>query len=574
MPRLRSLRPLVLVMLGALGLLWLGLYGLQGRIEGGRLREREGIRQALRVEAALLREHALRASFWEGRSDVLRFTLAHEAGLVLEPAPAPPTWGEAFGADAGDRLLLSFMHARTEGQLAELGEKVKRRRDAMGIWIRARIHLKLGQRASARELVHSVGTDNVPRGWEGPYLRLLWDLGEGAPVWALDWLAGRSLDEILALDPEQAGDLRQQAWLRARARMARPEIEALALRQRRLPLAKTMRDGQDLLIAFADPKDSVHGILAQASLVQAALAASRSEGGTAELRSVSDLDDDLGDGILVLPGLMLHPRYPEEELGASLQVLYLLAGTILLAGVLLATRALAKEKLAFVQREDFLRAATHELKTPLASLRLLLESLVSGRITGDEKRAEYLRLMQGETERLSGLVGQALDFRRVDQGDFELDCRDLDLGIFLAEMENLYLPQLEKEGRSLELRCPERLMAHTDPALLRRIVWNLLENARLHGAGTVYLCVNYAGDELLSLEVEDEGEGLDPQEWTRVFEPFARGPGAGEGRVPGIGLGLAIVRRLARAMGGDCRILAAERGFRIQVTLAKAGKAT
>jgi len=68
----------------------------------------------------------------------------------------------------------------------------------------------------------------------------------------------------------------------------------------------------------------------------------------------------------------------------------------------------------------------------------------------------------------------------------------------------------------------------------------------------------------------DEGEGLDPREWERVFEPFARGPGAGEGLVPGIGLGLAFVRRLARAMGGDCRILTSDVGFRIQVTLQQA----
>ena len=133
-------------------------------------------------------------------------------------------------------------------------------------------------------------------------------------------------------------------------------------------------------------------------------------------------------------------------------------------------------------------------------------------------------------------------------------------------MESLYAPQLEREDRRLELTCPRSLIARCDPALLRRILWNLLENARLHGAG----------NESLSLMVQDQGVGLDAKEWTRVFEPFARGPGAGDGRVPGIGLGLAFVRRLGRAMGGDCRILPSDQGFLIEVSLmpARAPNAT
>ncbi len=603
MNRPRSLMPLVGMLLGALGLLGIGLFGLQGRIEGARLRERERIRVATHALARLLRERALRPEFWKAQTATIRFHLSPSGALRLTPAPAPPSPGRPFGADAGHPLLLQWMRASTPSALARLraslgglgdthvstrpdaGSKAPLRPSPLKAWLWARTSLKLHEVGRLRERLKPFWEQSPPEGWEGPFLRLFLELGWGAPKWGLGWLSGRSTGEILALDPGVAAKLRSEAYLRARARSAHFEIPELGLLKGPLPRALPLRGGRDLLLAFPfrghqsgrsqssrprsirsqlSSQNAIEGLLLPRSAALQALRRQRpatSMGVLLPARTPARQD-----AVGVLPGIVLVPQFPDEEIGGTLQLLYLLAGTILILGLVLASRSLAKERRAFIQREDFLRAATHELKTPLASLRLLLESLVSGRIAEPTKRQEYLRLLQGETERLSSLVGQALDYRQVEQKSIPVSPRPLALAPFLSEMTRLYAPQLEREGRSLRLQVPDGLSASADPALLRRILWNLFENARLHGGGGVSLFARAEG-EGVSLFVEDEGEGLEEGAFERVFEPFARGPGAGEGRVPGMGLGLSFVRRLTEAMGGKCHILPSEKGFCIQIQL-------
>lgn len=575
--------PLVGMLLGALGLLAIGLFGLQERIQALRLRERARVREAARVQAQVLRERALRPEFWASESSALRFRLSPKGTLQLHPFPSPPSPGQAFGAQAGHPILRAWFRAQTPSALAQLEAMGEAEGDshawpglgldnppslgsqALRTWVWARVKWKLGKTGGLKERLRTYWEQIPPEGWEGPFLRLFLDLGWEAPSWGLDWLAGRPVEEILALEAGPWEGMVKEAFLRARGRRARLEIPELGLRQRKLPQVFPLRGGQDLLFAFKR-EGGVQGLLLPTAAALRALEHGRPKQGMGVL--LRGEGGGMREGVEVLPGIVLLPDFPAEELGGSLKLLYLLAGAILVLGIILAARSLAKEKRAFVQREDFLRAATHELKTPLTSLRLLLESLSSGRISEPEKRREYLQLLRGETERLSHLVGQALDFRQVEREAFDVDSRDLALGPFLTEMASLYAPQLERKARCLRLQVQDGLQARADPALLRRILWNLLENARLHGAGRVSLSARADG-EWVSLLVEDEGEGLGVEAWERVFEPFARGPGAGEGRVPGMGLGLAFVRRLTQAMGGNCRILPSDQGFCIQVCLLK-----
>ncbi len=104
-----------------------------------------------------------------------------------------------------------------------------------------------------------------------------------------------------------------------------------------------------------------------------------------------------------------------------------------------------------------------------------------------------------------------MDFRSVEKNSIDVRLRPLPLGPFLEEMVQLYAHQLEREGRGLRLKqeAASPLHAEADPALLRRILWNLLENARLHGKGWVSLSARGVGAGV-ALEVEDEGEGLLP----------------------------------------------------------------
>ncbi|HHI68040.1 MAG TPA: HAMP domain-containing histidine kinase, partial [Planctomycetes bacterium] len=400
---------------------------------------------------------------------------------------------------------------------------------------------------------------------------LLLDLDLPPPPWALDWLSSRGESEIIALGQEKNRTLppaweklRTRAFLRARARTLPWDLEDLHITSQKLPSILPLRGGREILVAgkgAGSAKGTIEGLLAPAELVRQALAAALPGGEISPAR----LAFGKGKGIPVLPGIRLLPRYPRENYGGNLAFLFALSGAVLFLGILLGARSLSKERRSFQQREDFLRSATHELKTPLASQRLLLESLVAGRISGEKEKERYLKMLQGETERLSALVEKALDYKQVERGEIPVSLQSVETASFLEETAALYAPQLQAENRKLSLEAPPGIHLRADPALLRRILWNLLENARLHGGGDVFLSLEEENGRV-SLRVEDQGEGLDRALWERVFEPFARGPGAGEGRAPGLGLGLSFARRLAAAQGGSCRIVPSSRGFAVEVT--------
>ncbi|GEM_PF-1698109 len=562
----RLFHPLPLMLAGALGLLFMGIQGIRGRIEGMNARERVRLERAAREEAARLRALALSPAFGKDEEDLLRFRIEAGRRPVLDPGPAPPRVVPPFGNFRADPLLRAWRRSGDGRGLSDLRRRAADRGDALGLWVLARIAWKQGGKNRARDMLATYRRRPPPPGFEGPFLRLFLDLDLPPPPWAEDWLAGREEAEILALAPGIAAPLRERALLRARARSARRELEELDLQDRSLPAALPLRGGRELLLVRRDPKGGVAGLLVPAERIARMLrSALRRDRVRARL-----LVGEGSGGIPILPGLALLSEDPSDDPGGGMTLLYIGAAAVLFLGLGLAWRSLMRERRAALQREDFFRAATHELKTPLASLRLLLESLVEGRIKDPGKRDQYLRLMQGEAERLGALLGQALEFREARGGTPNLETRTLELQGFLEEIAALYAPQLERDGRSLELRTGEDLRAACDPDALRRILWNLLENARLHGSGTVGIEYGSSGGKDVVIDVVDQGPGIARKDRERVFTPFARGPRAGEGRAPGLGLGLAFARRLARAMGGDCRIPSDSEDARVRVSLPRA----
>ncbi len=415
MLRSSSLFPLAGMLLAGLILLGLGLWGLQSQVEADRLRERERLRALTRVEAKNLRKEILRPQAWKESPDSLRFRMTSRGELSFDPAPIPPNLEPPFGPDRNHPLLRAWSKGDTHSLMGSGSSGISALKPGpLRAWLRARLLLRAGEPEKALRLVRPYRESLSPPGWPGPFLRLLLELGEAPPAWALSWLAGRSEAEILALDPVRGGAILTAAYLRARARSARFELGDLGLLSRSLPFVLPLRGGRDLLFAFSHPKGGVQGLLLPFAKVWNHLGARLPPGTTLGKGPFSSGSQAVGEeqGFSILPGIILRPLFPEEPLGKNLLLLYILAGGILLLSLWLAARSLVKERWAFLQREDFLRSATHELKTPLASLRLLLESLVSGRIKSEAKKAEYLRLLQGETERLSALVGQGLGFSK------------------------------------------------------------------------------------------------------------------------------------------------------------------
>jgi signal transduction histidine kinase len=239
---------------------------------------------------------------------------------------------------------------------------------------------------------------------------------------------------------------------------------------------------------------------------------------------------------------------------------------LFVAGVVLVLRAMRREVVLARTQREFLSAVTHELRTPLASARLALQSLELGRVS-PEKRARYLANAQADLARLSELVERVLESSRVATGRARLALERLDLVEFVAARA----PALASEvapGLALELARGEPTPVEADARALETILRNLLANAAKYAAeaGRVELAVTRDARQAC-LRVRDFGPGTsgDP---ARLFEPFARGDGPLVKSRPGVGLGLYLVAELARALGGTVSARnASAGGFEVALTL-------
>jgi signal transduction histidine kinase len=192
---------------------------------------------------------------------------------------------------------------------------------------------------------------------------------------------------------------------------------------------------------------------------------------------------------------------------------------------------------------------SHELRTPLTRINLALS--LAGETIEPEKRAQ----LKADIAELDQLIDELLLASRLDAVGAPERTEDVDLLALAAE-----------EGARYDANVTgEPVAARGDPALLRRMIRNLLDNARRHGGGEAQVCVGRAGDRSASIDVRDHGPGIPEAECERIFQPFYRRAGSAEsGR--GFGLGLALVRQIARSHGGDAECIAADGGgsrFRI-----------
>jgi len=213
--------------------------------------------------------------------------------------------------------------------------------------------------------------------------------------------------------------------------------------------------------------------------------------------------------------------------------------------LLLVTRA---ERLAR-ERSEFAAAAAHELRTPLAGLQLYGEMLAEG--LGDPaKMRDYARRMSEDSARLGRVVSNILGFSQLERGNLAVETKSGSLSDALCELADGARPALEGSGARLELDVAEDLRAHFDRDALARIVGNLLDNAEKYARHvadrTIRLAAVDRGD-VVEIAVSDRGPGVSDR--SKLFHPFSRGV---SGDAPaGLGLGLALSRSLARAMGGD-----------------------
>ena len=223
---------------------------------------------------------------------------------------------------------------------------------------------------------------------------------------------------------------------------------------------------------------------------------------------------------------------------------------LIIAGVVLNTIFLVREIRRNEQHDAFINAMTHELKTPVASIRLYLETLQS-RTVEEEKRKEFYRIMLSDSDRLLQTIEQVLRTGRMGASR-KLNITRIDLSQMIEEalIRARALYRLTPEALTYQPVGPTTIMGDADE--VRAAVSNLIDNAVKYSGSSVKVTVQTEkiDDGFVSLRVKDEGPGIPKTELKQIFKRFHRVPGSLATRVKGTGLGLYIVRSVAKRHGG------------------------
>ena len=216
----------------------------------------------------------------------------------------------------------------------------------------------------------------------------------------------------------------------------------------------------------------------------------------------------------------------------------------------------------FDARRELVAWASHDLRTPIGSLRAMLEAVEDGLAEPEE----YLPAINEQVRKLSALVDDLFELAWIDAGALTLELHDAELQSLVDECVRTIAPEAARKGVRLETRVTA-VRAHCAPDKIERVLLNLVSNALRHtpSDGAVAVVVERGGPDV-RVSVEDTGEGLEPGAERRMFDRFWRGDRARSGE--GAGLGLAIARGLVEAHGG--RIWAERRaggGARVSFTL-------
>ena len=239
----------------------------------------------------------------------------------------------------------------------------------------------------------------------------------------------------------------------------------------------------------------------------------------------------------------------------SLMILAVLS-VLMIGGLVLTYRSVNKQVALARLKSDFVSNVSHELRTPLALIRLYAETLELGRISKDEKKNEYYSIIRKESERLTALINNILDFSRIEAGRKEYDFRETDIAELVRNTLDSYRYQIEQQGFALEEQIDTGIpRVRVDREAIARALVNLVNNALKYSDNEKFLGVRlYRDNAVLKLEVSDRGIGIERHEQTRIFEKFYRTCDPLVHNTKGSGLGLSLVRHITHAHGGQVEV--------------------
>jgi signal transduction histidine kinase len=238
---------------------------------------------------------------------------------------------------------------------------------------------------------------------------------------------------------------------------------------------------------------------------------------------------------------------PRSRLPTILGLLILASGLVIAA--LLQIR---REQELSLLRTDFVSSVSHQLRTPLAQIRMFGETLLLGRVRTEEERQRSLEIIVKESQRLTHQVDNVLVFSRAQRQDVQLNPEEVLLAPLVRETLESFYPVAEAQDCRVEASLEEEAAAVADPGAVKQILLNLLENAVKYGPRDQIVDVKLRRGSLgmVRLEVEDEGKGIPADQREAVFSPYARLDRDRDSGVAGSGIGLAVVRELVQRQGG------------------------
>jgi signal transduction histidine kinase len=256
---------------------------------------------------------------------------------------------------------------------------------------------------------------------------------------------------------------------------------------------------------------------------------------------------------------LLNPAKLTQSAHILKLTLGLLIGVLLLAiavGSWLIVADLNRQLTLARQKTDFVSNVSHELKTPLTSIRMFSELLAEGRVSDQAKQRSYLGIITAETARLTRLINNVLDFARIERGEKKYSFQKCDLMNVVRETADSYRPHLEANGFQFACQLPDSpVFVNGDRDALAQVIVNLLSNAEKYSDSRKEIALHVAQPTAplpcVEVKVLDRGLGVPPGCSEKIFEQFYRAHDSLSNGIQGSGLGLTLARQIAQAHGGD-----------------------
>jgi signal transduction histidine kinase len=249
----------------------------------------------------------------------------------------------------------------------------------------------------------------------------------------------------------------------------------------------------------------------------------------------------------------------EQLVGKEKQLyLMLFAGIIIvmLIGIVVMIRAIIHESEISRMKSEFVSNVSHELKTPLALIRLFGETLESGIVNDERKRQEFYSIIRKESERLTHLINNVLDFSRMDTGVKEYNFKEADLVEVVRSTLEAYKFHIRDDGFKIESELPdESITIKIDKDAISQVLLNLLNNAVKYSEERKYILVKVCINSTSALiSVTDHGVGIPKEELKKIFDKFYRVSTAKTREIRGTGLGLTLAKHIIEAHDGTIEV--------------------